>query len=114
MKRACACARSYAMWGRPVVGVAEGRKALHSRMLELRAVNEDLHMMTRENQVANGASITGNETCQPDNQVSDLVRLLSLTCVWWWWSGELATLMREREGLLAKVSTLITTSLSLT
>jgi hypothetical protein len=33
---------------------ADGRKSLHARMLELRAVNEDLHMMTRENQVANG------------------------------------------------------------
>lgn len=36
------------------MGTAEGRKALHSRLLELRAVNEDLQMMTRENQVANG------------------------------------------------------------
>jgi hypothetical protein len=81
VKRACACAYSYDMWGCAVVGVAEGRKALHSRMLELRAVNEDLHMMTRENQVANGASITRTETCQPGYQQSDLVRLLSLTCV---------------------------------
>lgn len=92
MKWACACAYSYDMWGCAVVGVAEGRKALHSRMLELRAVNEDLHMMTRENQVANGASITATErgqtsvldrlqTCPTWFQQSDLVRLVSLTCV---------------------------------
>lgn len=47
------------MWGLSLCVLfphtAETRKVLHSRLLELRAVNEDLHMMTRENQVANGA-----------------------------------------------------------
>jgi hypothetical protein len=35
-------------------GAGEARKLLHVRLLELRAVNEDLQMMTRENQVAHG------------------------------------------------------------
>ena len=41
----------------PALCIAEARKVLHSRLLELRAVNEDLHMMTRENQVASGKSV---------------------------------------------------------